>query len=713
MSARLATLPALEIASGNDAAGDALALPSQVDDYLRLAMAILAPEPSESLWDWCCRYLQLYNGNRFDPRRAKLIRYWYRVIDARLNRRPLPGDEMAHLVEQVWLIAAAQIAKSTLLYAVVAYVLRHLSRRIGFYTRRKGDTDESRTGRLQPMLEMNEQLSALLPQGQEARERALAARRWQVNQSTVFWQAGNVADDWRMHDLDLEALDEFERFDQNVGGFGDPIDSGLVRMRGYPQTRLMIGTTSPGLVSSHGWRRLCTGSHQRLMVECPHCGGADPLDDDQVVLAGGRQFEEVESKEIRLADLGRYECPRCHTLWHERDLYDAVEVATDRELWVPGTWEQSADHPQGHWEPHGEFESDYHRLVSYEPPRSFIRSGWMPSLYATAVMPLSHFAAVKAVALQGTESARQAYLNNEAAKPYTMHITTADVDDIAAHAGADYPVGRCPHGDAVLLLVMDQQGNTPELFNYPWVLIAAAPGLGTWRVDCGHAKNDEEAVALETRTWLVGNRLQQPFITTRDSANGNAKFWLYQWAAENPSKRALIYGDSKLTGTGIRWEAMADQPNRRRRVSKPANVREWRMDPHLNRSLLWDRILGKSDQPWRYPAAFADERPFYLKSLTSEEPLEEMRKVTGQGHQPVVIWKPRVIEQTDERVIVRRDNHWWDCEAMATALVDIFDMEESDQPDTTTTPEAYRSQADTEYGGGDGDGWLGGLGDSW
>lgn len=652
-----------------------LRLRQPVDHYRRLARQVLVPPQAQDAWRWCSDHLVMEDGRRWSTERALIMRRWLRLVQARLSGRPDPRDPYAHLCEQLWICAATQIVKTTFLHDVILYTLANFPRKAALYMGRGADLKDNRIFRLQARLERIKDLERRLPRGDEARERALGSRTWQVGTGLQFFLNGNVIDDLRSGNYGLIAADELERFDLDVGGYGDPIDQMASRQRTYARSRLLIGASSPGVTAGHTWRRLCVGaSHERLLVVCPDCQAADWLDPDRITLVGDHRWDEVSPSQVRDQHLARFVCFGCGAMHDGETLRQMSRDAVHTERWAAGTWSVSPDHPQGAWVPHADRDGNG-RLLRIHPVESIVRSAQIGSLFSID-QTLDEFASNWAKASQGTEGNRKTFVNNERAEPFMRTVTEADTDRIIATTtpAEAYPVGSCPYAAPYLLLIFDQQGNTRETWWFPWVVRAFALGGESWLVDAGRANTVEERDALEQRTWMIGGSPKRPTRIAMDSGNGNFLWDAYLWASKRPAERVLIRGDARYRD-GIPWREVVDAPGSRRRTPKPANVREWAVHPHYWRTELWDciRALPSATPERPRPRWWLPDQPpaFYLASLTSEEQVVERRKVAG-GWADQLIWRPRIIATTGDSVTERRDNHWWDVEADGLALAHIL-----------------------------------------
>lgn len=639
------------------------------DQCRRLVLEFLAPEASSSAWDWACAHLVL-GAQRYEPERAGLMRHWLDLAGARISGRPLPRDPMAHLCEQLYLIASAQLAKTTLGLAIVAWVLAEHPREIAWYGTRGKDLARLRRRALLPIIERSAPLARLLPLSQEARDRALGADLLQVGGSLLYLLIGNLIGDLRSLPLPLILLDEFDQLADDIDGQGDPIDLALVRQRTMPHDRLLYGATTPSGVARHGWRRLCSGSHERPLVVCPDCGGCDYLNDLQIQSAGDLPLASYPAAVILRERLARWACRHCGTLHKAAAVRAMVRDCERASRWVAGTWSQTDDHPAGVWVPASVIDSRG-RLVEIVPPETTIRSGWANALYSRDVTLDGFAAAMVAKLHHGTDAEKRAWTNTEAARPWLASFRPATTDEIADAACRDYPLGSCPaDGIEWLVLTWDQQGNQAGRFWFAGVLRAWRLGGESWLVWAGKAQSEHERDEIEDRLWPIGTRQRAADLVAMDVANPNYRQRGYLWAAENPRRRICLRGDVRLH-PGETWRAVEpSDPRKQAKTSRPAEVHEWRIHPHHWRSELHDRMLASAGHPpWHLPG---DPPADYLRSLNAEERSLETRRVTGGGYEEVLVWVPRVTTATDESVSVRKDLHWADGEKMQLALADIF-----------------------------------------
>lgn len=668
------------------ATADLSAQLTTIDDWRRLVRQALAPPQAEDLWAWCRRHLRMPSGARFDPVRARPWRKWMRVVQSRITRRELPGDPWAHRCEQLYLAAATQIAKSSTLFQIAAWCLANRPAPMAYYHARGKDLANARKNRLQRMAEQTPCLERLLPRGEEARERALGADVWTVGASLMHWLCANVAADLRDKALEFIFGDEIDIWAADVEEQGDPVQLAIDRQRTFSRTRLFVSGSSPGLPTGHAWSRICTGSHERMLVLCPDCGAADWLNPRQIVLAGDRSLTQVSLSEITDQGLARWGCRHCGSLHDASAVRRMAVEAMEAERWCPGIWAQDADHPDGHWTAQASFDAMGRLTGPIPPPQTVVRSAQVSALYAVTDVTLDGFAATWAAALQGNAARRKAAINSDWAEPSIEVITTTSTEDILASAQPDQPytIGDAPFPIRAVICCFDQQGNTRDLYWWPWVVRGVAMGGESWLIASGEARSEAERDEVERRVWRVNGQPRRVDISAMDCANGNALFDVYSWASLRPQHRLVVRGDARLPD-GVPWKEAVDSPGARRRILKPSGVREYRIAAHYWRTQIWDRRRRIIKPGWWLPS---NAEHYYLQSLTSEEQVVERRRITGKGWEDVVVWRPRLLP--GESGGERRDNHWWDCEADLAAIASILRLDQV--PSAPTQPRPAHAQ---------------------
>ncbi len=649
---------------------------SEFDLYCK-AIDLLTPNKAPSAFDWCSKQLHLRDG-KWEARRAGIMKHWYDIASARITGNPIPGDPYAHLTEEIYLITITQIAKTTFLLSLLAWLQAHYPYEMGLYMSREKDYRRIKERSLKPMIEKSPALFDLLPESLEGRERALASSSISLAASLLHLLNGNIVEDLRGLPLTIAMADEIEQLTKDIAGQGSVIDMILGRQRTKIFDRLFIGTSSPVALNGYAWTGLCKGSHERPMVICEQCGCCDFLDMNNITIKSGiedgKTLRDFPPEVILKEGLARWHCS--NGCLHDANAVERMlQDCIIHSRWIAGKWAQTKDNPSGIWTPESEFDVNG-CLMGIIPPETRVRSGWANAFYSSFTT-LDGIAAAKVTKFEhGTLAAKKTWTNTEANMPWIHVFTPTNTDEIKSKACRGYAFNTCPIEPDLLFLVFDQQGNNPGQFWYPWVLRGFMYGGESYLIACGKAMNETERDEIEEQSWVVGDKQRGVDLTAIDVANGNYRPHGYLWASEDANNRVCLWGDNRMR-PGETWAAVgeaSENTKKRRRTSKPSNVNEWRLHPHYWRGELQERLLQKENAPAFHLPAAGQLPKYYLQSMTAEERVVQQRRIVGGGYEDAVVWMPRVTSQTDDTVNVRKDNHWADCEKMAIALAEILEV---------------------------------------
>jgi hypothetical protein len=66
--------------------------------------------------------------------------------------------------------------------------------------------------------------------------------------------------------------------------------------------------------------------------------------------------------------------------------------------------------------------------------------------------------------------------------------------------------------------------------------------------------------------------------------------------------------------------------------------------------------------------------------MTSEEKVLEEKRIPNEGWRQIHIWQPRAMYSETGNIVLRTDNHWFDCETMALVVADIMEWNKLERP---------------------------------
>lgn len=647
-----------------------------------------AEELSLSIHEWADQRIMVPRGSGIQPHRSSVCPYWRHWLD--LIRGRITGSE-PDAPEIAWLIGGAQLCKT---FGFLAPTLGWLAalhpRDVGVVLPGFDAVKEFQGTKMRRMFDNSPRLAELMPTGSTETERRLGNRVWELARSSVYYRNGQVAMELRRNDLPVVLLDEFDALPQNVDGEGSPLALAWERTKTYPHERFMGGITTPGAVDSHGWQTLCAATHERLFIACVKCGAHQWLDHERIEIPKG-----LSPDDIMRADAARWRCLKCGHKHNSDDRTAAVRAAcavrgwTAAGGWVAGEWSQRPD-GTGLWVPAAEPSKNTGRIADVPSMAGRRRrSGWLNSLYST-ISSVSEFWSEGHTAAHGTADMQQSYTNNWLALPWMGRVDSAKAEDVdrISVVTKGYQHGQLPFVAWRLTLTADQQGITEEASWFPYVVRAWSEEGESWLVEAGEVKGFAALTALCARSWPIGGVARQVDLIAVDTANGTMVRPIRLWCAKDARRRVSLSGSGSMSPE-TPYSEMKLTPKNHARMGGLAVA--YYHNAHLFRDETYNRIMGLNGAPgWHLPSDVPD---FYRESLTAEERIPQDVTIRGRRIRRLA-WTPRTWTNPNGSVHVRDDNHWWDCEVQAVALVTVKNWFKAKRAPSTTTHNQKPVQGD-------------------
>jgi phage terminase large subunit GpA-like protein len=232
-------------------------------------------------------------------------------------------------------------------------------------------------------------------------------------------------------------FDEVDRAEANVNGEGDPVALAEARQTTFERNRKAYYPSSPTITGESIIEKLyLRGTQHEALADCVHCGHAQPLAFERLILSDDGQN-------------AMYPCSEC----------GAYMVETDKsKMFARGAWSEGVA---------GDGET-----VSFTISGMFLPYGWLPWIALKR-----EYDKAKAKLEEGSEESMIAFYNTRLARCWERQKEQTKYDELMVRA-EDYKLGQVPAGGLVLTAAIDTQNDRLELKVVAW-----GEGMECWIVD--------------------------------------------------------------------------------------------------------------------------------------------------------------------------------------------------------------------------------------
>ena len=332
-------------------------------------------------------------------------------------------------------------------------------------------------------------------------------------------------------------FDEVDRAELNVNGEGDPVALAEARQTTFERNRKSYFPSSPTIKGESIVERLyLRGTQRHALADCLHCGEAQALDFDRLMMTEDGQG-------------ALYPCMHCGAMHTESD---------KPRMFARGAWSEPVGSGDGETE-------------SFTISGMFLPYGWLPW-----VALKREYIKAKAKLDEGSEEAMIAFYNTRLARSWERQKEQTKYDELMARA-EPYQLGTCPAGVLILTAAVDTQADRLELLVTGW-----GRGMENWTIDYQVVRGDPADLA----TWAALDKLLQtryphafgqtlPISAAFVDSGGNATQEVYNYT--RTKKHRHIYA---IKG--------ASKPGRPILSSKPSTVEvRWNGRVEPNGAQLW------------------------------------------------------------------------------------------------------------------------------
>lgn len=484
--------------------------------------------------------------------------------------------------------------------------------------------------RVGPMITNSVRLRSYLT----GREKDLSAERINLQHMTLYpaW-AGSVSS-MANKPVRYANSDEIDK-----PGFGDsrkeadPLDLIDKRLITYRDISKHFKTSTPSVVQGNIWRELNNNTDVIFDYNamCPHCGKLQLMKMDHIKWPGG---SKADPREIKNKKLAWYECEECKGHWDDNLRNKAVR--------------------HGDWIARGTHVSIETYLEKFRPANiGFHLPAW-----------ISYFVSLSECAfafLKGQESKEKLkdFRNSFAALPWEEYeVLAKQEDEDVLKCKCDLPPQVVPESAVALTAGIDL-----HKAGFPYVVRAWAKDWTSWNIDYGQLGywHDLEQLLFET-IYPVQNSDRKMKIWRAGLDTGGGKYKkdissteeAYLWLQDNSgfSKSCRVWG---VKGSSNPLPAKLKMGNVLNKTpsGKPLKMgmRLVFLDTDKFKDMFYERMFNAITEAaggaWLHNQTKLD----YARQITAEQ-----KHLNSKG---IETWEP-----------IRKDNHYLDCECLASAVAD-------------------------------------------
>ena len=465
-------------------------------------------------------------------------------------------------------------------------------------------------------------------------EKDLASDRINLQHMTIYFAWAGSPSSMANKPIRYAISDEIDK-----PGFGnakkeaDPLDQIDKRLTTYRDISKHWKISTPTVATGNVWQELNHNTDVifEFHVKCPFCEQLQLMKMTQIKWEGG---SKADPREIKNKKLAWYECEAC------------------KEHWDDNIRNKAARH--GDWIARGSSIAIETYLEKFRPANI----GFHLPAWNSYFVSLSECAAAFLKGLENKKKLKD-FRNGFEALPWEEYeVLAKQEDEEVLKCKTDLPPQVVPESAVALTAGFDL-----HKAGFPYVVRAWAKDFTSWLIDYGHLGNwqDLERLLFET-VYPVYNSDRQMRIWRAGLDTGGSKYKkeissteeAYLWLQENTghSRACRVWGckgssnplPTKLKMGSILNKTPSGKPLR-------MGMRLVLLDTDKIKDMFYDRMFkalsGEQGGAWLHNETTLE----YARQITAEE-----KQVNEKG---VETWE-----------LIRADNHYLDCECIASALAD-------------------------------------------
>ena len=422
----------------------------------------------------------------------------YRSARTPYMREPMDCMSVQSPIQQVCIMAGAQLGKSESLNNLVGYVIDEVPGPMLLVQPTVDNAKRYSKQRISPMIQETPSLAAKVISN-KSREGGNTMLEKEFPGGILILGGANSAAGLRSMPIRFLLADEISNWPDDVDGEGDPLKLAEARTNTFGRKRKVMKTSTPGVKDvCRIEKEMLKTDWRRYFVPCPHCGHMHTLDWKNFVIP-------KDDAGKHLTEQAHMVCPDCGGVIEERHKTDLLNG--------------------GEW-----------RATRPEKASTTRRGYQISGLYSPVGWKSWAEVALEWVEAQGDPKALQAFVNNVLAETWEEAFSVRlDAEGLAARAEA-YDHFTAPWGVLVVTCGVDVQVNRVEIQHVGW-----GEGEEAWVLGYTIVFGDPTDFATWSQVWdairmpvkHASGVVLHSVATAVDSGDGNTTNEVYAFTRQH------------------------------------------------------------------------------------------------------------------------------------------------------------------------------------
>lgn len=537
------------------------------------------------------------------------------------------------LVEKITVMSSTQVGKTEGMYNMLGYAIDQDPAPVLMVEPREADAKVASKNRIRPMIEDSEQLRRHFTPDPDD----LTRMEFKLDRMIIYFAGSNSPAGLSGKAIRYLFLNETDKYPKFSGEEADPIKLATERTSNY-WNRKIVANSTPTTKNGYIYREYERSDKRNYYVPCPHCGGYQVLDFEQIKVPK----DERDPERIRIERIAWYECIYCKKkitdLMKQKMLLDGLWLPQSIKIDSKGRLPEKIDIPQvSH--------VGFHLNALYSPWKTF--SAIIAEFFDSKDRP----------------ELLMNFVNSWLAQIWQEKIEETKPERLLRLC-ADYNRGMVPEGAILLTAGVDVQKGY-------FVIVIRAFGVypESWLIleEITDKQETLEKILFQDRYPSLVPDIEPFEICLSCIDTGYETSIMYDLCRKYKGLARAIKGKDQLTGVPYKVTNIDKYPNTGKHI--PGGLLLYLLDTTYFKDKI-SRMVHAEEQICKWHL-HKTPSPDYLKQFCGEHKILKLDKKGGKAYE---IWQP---------VSPHAKTNFWDAEVYVMAAAEmarVYTLREEDIP---------------------------------